>query len=243
MPPGIFFKVRRMTNGNNRIRTELERKFEAPVDIMVDPSLLVARKSFDRLSDSTVLDSQTQATLGRIPTEPRIGGLYVPATFCELLKTHEQLEGQNTTAWNYFRRTAAGTSPEAIVGLLDENDIDEYADETPELFWKNALSESHRQDELIEILGEEFSFVKNGGIILSRTPVSVETLRDAGTPTIDVGKAKMNSDLHDTLHEVGFENPANAVFFALSNADATVGALVDSILAHNSDLILYRLGI
>jgi len=70
-----------MSAGNDQLRTELERKFELPIDVLLDPSLLVASRSLDRLSDSNVFTSQTQATLGRTPTQPRLGELYVPAAF------------------------------------------------------------------------------------------------------------------------------------------------------------------
>lgn len=79
-----------MSTGNDRLRAELERKFQPPIDVLLDPSLLVAGRTLERLADSTVFASQVQATLGRTPTEPRLGDLYVPATFQELLWSEEQ---------------------------------------------------------------------------------------------------------------------------------------------------------
>ena len=65
-----------MNAGNDQLRTELDRKFEPPIDVLLDPSLLVADRTLDRLDDSTIFESQTQATLGRTPTHPRLGYFY-----------------------------------------------------------------------------------------------------------------------------------------------------------------------
>jgi hypothetical protein len=64
-----------MSPGNDHVRTELNQKFQPPIDVLIDPSLLVANRTLEKLSDSSVFASQTQATLGRTPTEPRLGDL------------------------------------------------------------------------------------------------------------------------------------------------------------------------
>lgn len=79
-----------MSAGNDQLRTELARKFQSPIDVLLDPSLLVADHALGRLADSPVFASQTQATLSRTPTEPRLGDLYVPSAFRELVSSGDQ---------------------------------------------------------------------------------------------------------------------------------------------------------
>jgi len=74
-----------MSTGNDHLRTALNRKFQSPIDVLLDPSLLVADRTLKQLADSKVFASQTQATLGGTPTKPRLGDLYVPAAFRETI--------------------------------------------------------------------------------------------------------------------------------------------------------------
>lgn len=233
-----------MSSGNDQLRAELERKFQPPIDVLLDPSLIIANVSLERLSDSDIFDSQRQATLGRTPTEPRIGDLYTPATFVELIETEEQLDVQKTTAWNFYRGQADGAFQDDIVDLLERNDVGEFAAETTpsELQWENALDEPTRQQRLLDILSEEFAFLEAGGVVLSRTPAFLETLRDAGAATIELGKAELQSGMQETLTSLGYRSPASICAFGVSSAGTTVDALVGDLLSAHSDVLLYRLG-
>jgi len=75
-------------NSNNyRLRTELDWKFQPPIDVLVDSSLLVPDRVLERLANSPIFASQAQATLSGTPTEPRLGNLYAPTTFHELVSS------------------------------------------------------------------------------------------------------------------------------------------------------------
>lgn len=233
-----------MSSSNDQLRTEIERKFQPPVDVLLDPSLLVANVSLERLSDSQIFDSQRQATLERTPTEPRIGDLYLPSTFWELMEAEEQIDVQKTSVWNFYRGQADGSFREDIVNVVERNDVRGFAGETTssQLQWTNALDEPTRQQRLLDILSEEFAFLRSGGIVLSRTSTFLETLRDAGVATIDLGKAELQSDIQETLTSLGYRSPAAICAFGVSNAGTTVDALVGDLLSDRSDVLLYRLG-
>ncbi|UIO99883.1 hypothetical protein Hbl1158_00480 [Halobaculum sp. CBA1158] len=233
-----------MSAGNDQLRTELDRKFQPPIDVLLDPSLLVANRSLERLADSTVFASQTQATLGRTPTEPRLGDLYVPATFHELLSSEEQSTVQKTDVWDFYRGQAEAAFPDDVVDLLDENDVETYSSETAsdDLEWANVVDDPDRQERLLAILDEEFSFLHSGELVLSRTSAAFEAFRDAGVPTVDVGKAELAPEIRETLIDVGYQDPASVCAFGVSTAGSTTDALVGSVLAHPSDVLLYRVG-
>ncbi|WP_435180444.1 hypothetical protein [Halorussus sp. AFM4] len=233
-----------MSAGNDQLRTELDRKFQPPIDVLLDPSLLVANRALRRLADSPVFASQTQATLGRTPTEPRLGGLYVPATFRELISNKNQSTVQKTDIWDFYRGQAEAAFPDDVVELLDENGVDVYSSETTAttLRRSNVVDNPDRQEQLLTILDEEFSFLQSGGLVLSRTPAAFEAFRDAGVPTVDVGKAELAPELWETLTDIGYQNPAGVCAFGVSTAESTADALAGDVLAHPSDFLLYRLG-
>ena len=118
-----------MSAGNDQIRTELERKFEPPIDVMIDPSLLVASRSLSRLSDSNVFTSQTQATLGGTPTQPRLGDLYVPAVFYSLLTDETESTVQKSNLWDFYRGQAEPAFPDDVGDLLDQNGVEGFSGE------------------------------------------------------------------------------------------------------------------
>jgi hypothetical protein len=233
-----------MGAGNDQLRTELENKFRPPVDVLLDPSLLVANRSLKRLTNSTIFASQTQATLGRTPTEPRLGNLYVPATLHKLLSSEERSPVQKTDIWDFYRGQAEAAFPDDVIDLLAENDVETYSSEavSDALQWSNVVDDSNRQEQLLAILDEEFSFLHSGGLVLSRTSAAFEGFRDEGIPTIDVGKAELAPQLHETLTDIGYRDPASVCAFGVSTAGSTTDALTGNILANPSDLLLYRLG-
>ncbi|WP_058828746.1 hypothetical protein [Haloferax sp. Q22] len=232
-----------MSAGNDQLRREVNGKFRPPLDVLIDPSLLVASSSLERLTDSKVFESQTQATLGEMPTKPRIRSLCVPATFRELLENGEQHDVQNTSVWNFYRGQAETSSRDQVVASLDRNGVSEFSiDSQPSgLQWENALDKSVRDSRLLETLGEEHEFLRSGGVVLSRTPTFVKALRDAGSPTVDVGKAQLTTEVRDRLTDIGYKDPASVCVFGVSSAGSTVDALVGDILSTKSDLLLYRL--
>lgn len=232
-----------MAAENDSIRSEISGKFQPPVEILLDPSLLVADVLLTRLADSAVFTSQTQATLGQ-PTTPHIGNLRVPATFHKALDSEKQIDLQQTSMWNLFRGQAEGALSEEILDILDQNGVGKYEAETGllDIQLANALNDSHQTERLLQVLREECSFLQSGGILLSRTPTSIEILRDAGVPTLDLGDAELVPDVRDTLTDIGYENPASICVFAVSTANSTVDALAGDVLSTNPDLLLYRIG-
>lgn len=233
-----------MNSDKDHLRTELNRKFESPIDVLLDPSLLVANRSLERLTDSTVFASQTQATLGRIPTEPRLGDLYVPATFHELLSNEDQSTLQQTDIWDFYRGQAEPSFPNDVINLLDRNDVDTHSTGTASdsLQWADIVDDSNRQEQLQAILSEEFSFLTSGGLVLARTSRAFEAFRDAGAPIIDVGKAELVPEVRETLTDIGYQDSASVCVFGVSKAESTADALAGSILANPSDTLIYRLG-
>ena len=233
-----------MTADNDQLRTKLERKFQPPVDVLMDPSLLVSSRSLERLTDSAIFSSQTQATLGRNPTQPRLGDLCVPATFYELVASKEQLAIQKTDVWDFYRGQAEAAFPDDVVELLDENNVNGVSREMPsaDLRWTNSLNDPNRRERLVAILKEELSFLWSGGVVLSRTPVAFKAFRNAGVPTIDIGNATLEPELHETLTDIGYSNPAGICAFGVSTAESSTNALVGNVLENHADFLLYRLG-
>jgi len=233
-----------MSTGNDHLRTELDRKFQPPIDVLLDPSLLVANRTLERLTDSPIFASQTQATLGRTPTEPRLGDLYVPEEFHKLISSRNQSTVQKTDVWDFYRGQAEAASSDDIAKVLKQNGVDAYSDEMSSdlLRQTNAIDNLDRQEQLLTILGQEFSFLQSSGIVLSRTSAAFEVFRDAGVPTISIGEAKLEPELEETLTDVGYGNSARICAFGVSTADSTADALVGDILADPSDILLYQLG-
>jgi hypothetical protein len=228
----------------NHLRANLVERFQPPIDVLLDPSLLVSSSSLTRLSNSNVFESQTQATLGSRPTKPRVGNLFVPSTFRRLIESEEQLDVQKTSAWNFYRRQAEGAFRDEIIELLDQNDVSVFTNQdTPSgLHWENAFDDPDRRERLKEILEEELAFLRSGGVVLSRTPNFVETFRDVGVPLVDAGQAELQSDLEETLVDIGYRHPAGLCAFGVPNAGDVVDALVGNVLETRSDLLLYQIG-
>ncbi|MCU4799746.1 hypothetical protein OB920_05120 [Halobacteria archaeon HArc-gm2] len=232
-----------MSAGNDQLRNELERKFEPPIDVLLDPSLLVASRSLDRLTDSNVFSSQTQATLGGTPTQPRLGELYVPAAFYSLLTDETESTVQKSNLWDFYRGQAEPAFPEDVAELLDQNGVEGFSGKAhTDLQWGNAINDPDRRERLLMTLLEELSFLTNGGVLLSRSPAALTALRDAGLPTVDVGNAELTPELRETLTGIGYRTPADVCSFAVSSAQSTVDALTGSILRTTPDTILYQLG-
>ncbi len=233
-----------MRNGNDQLRTELDRKFQPPIDTLLDPSLLVADRSLERLVDSGILTSQTQATLGSSPTEPRLGDLFVPATFHKLVSDEKQSTVQKTGVWDLYRGQAEAAFRDDIADLLNENNVEVFSAETTPSFLSqsNVIDDLDRDNRLLTILAEELSFLQSGGVVLSRTPTAFEALRDAGVVTIDIGNAELDTELRETLTSIGYGSPAEICAFGVSTAGTTADALASNIFDRNSDLLLYQLG-
>jgi hypothetical protein len=93
-----------------------------------------------------------------------------------------------------------------------------------------------------DVLVEEYQFLESGGVILSRTPKSIEMLRDAGTTTIDTGNAPLADSLADQLRRIGYQEIAGVCAFGVADVDSTTDALTGGILSESPGLILYKLG-
>jgi len=179
-----------------------------------------------------------------MPTEPRLGDLYVPSTFHELVSSGDQSTIQKTDVWDFYRGQAEAAFPDDVSELLDENGVDECPGETAStpLRWTDAIEDPNRKDRLLAILREEFAFLQSGSLVLSRTSAAFEAFRDAGVPTIDLGRAELEPELRETLTDIGYRNPAGICAFGVSTAESTADGLVGDILSHPSDVLFYRLG-
>jgi hypothetical protein len=113
-----------MSTDLDALRAELEGKLDPPVEVMLDPSLLVAEKSRERLSDSPLFEARTQATLGQMPAQPRVDSLYVPHSFRELIE--DGSDTATTTSWNLFPGQAEGATVDAVIESLDSHGVEGY---------------------------------------------------------------------------------------------------------------------
>lgn len=233
-----------MSAGNDQLRTEIDRKFQPPIDVLLDPSLLVSSRSLTRLAGSTILMSQTQATLGGKPTEPRLGDVYVSATFHNMVSGGSQPAVQKTEVWDFYRGQAEAAFQDDVVDFLEEYDLNIFSDETTPaaLSWTNVFDEPDRHERLLSTLEEELSFLQSGGLVLSRASATFEAFRDTGIPTIDLGTAKLIPELRETLTDIGYDAPASTCAFGVSTADSTVDALTANVLDENASFLLYQLG-
>jgi len=165
-------------------------------------------------------------------------------SYRELLSSEERSTIQKSNTWDFYRGQAEAAFPDDVVDLLDENNVETYSSETAsdDLEWANVVDDLDRQERLLAILDEEFSFLHSGELVLSRTSVAFEAFRDAGVPTIDVGEAELEPEVRETLTDIGYRTPAGIYGFGVSTAESTADALVGNILAHPMDVLLYRLG-
>ena len=225
------------------LASELEGKLQPPVDVMLDPSLLVASASLDRMANSELFDAQAQATLGQSPTKPRVGGIHVPGTFRDLLDESDRIDTKRMPAWNFYRGQADPAETGAAVKLLDEHGVHPFTERAETcLNWSGAIDASQRSDRLVAMLEEEYEFLADGGILLSRTPESLRVLRDAGVVTVDIGRAELAADTRERLVDVGYGDPASCCAFAISTVSETVNGLASNLLDDHADLLCYRLG-
>ncbi len=225
------------------LSSELEGKLRPPVDVMLDPSLLVANASLERVTNSDLFDAQAQATLGQSLTQPRVGDIHVPGSFRHLLDESDRIDPKRMPAWNFYRGQADPAEAGAAVELLDEHGVRPFIERTEaRLNWSQAIDASQQSDRLVAILQEECGFLAEGGILLSRTPESLRVLRDAGVVTIDIGRAELAADTRERLVDVGYGDPASCCAFAISTVSETVNGLASSLLDEHADLLCYRLG-
>lgn len=223
------------------LRSELEGKLDPPVDVMLDPSLLIAEKSRGRLSDSPLFEAKTQATLGQAPAQPRVDSLYVPESFRKLIE--DGSDAATTTSWNLFRGQAEGATVDAVTGSLDSHGVEPY-DGWPAFDpkWGAALEMEERTDRLTSMLGEICSFLADGGVLLSRTPVSLDFLRDAGVTTVDIGRAELDAEVRDGMYDIGYREPASVCAFGISSASEVAQSLVGDLLGTRGGVLVYRFG-
>jgi hypothetical protein len=225
------------------LRSELEGKFDPPVDVMLDPSLLVAESSRNRLSDSPLFEAKTQATLGQTPAQPRVDSLYVPQSFRKLIEIEGGSSATTTTAWNLFRGQAEGATVDAVTESLDSHGVEPY-DGWPAFDpkWGAALEVEERTDRLTSMLGEICGFLADGGVLLSRTPVSLNHLRDAGVTTVDIGRAELDAEVRDALLDIGYRESASVCAFGIESASEVAHSLVGDLLGTRGGVLVYRFG-
>jgi len=240
----IQSELEHMSIDTERLRVIVERKFQPPVNILLDPSLLVTERSFRQIQDSQIFKSQTQATLSGTPNQTPIENVRVPRAIEELLATNSSSEITETSVWEFFRGKARGSTPTAVGQFLEQNDIEPFSPglTTETQYWSQAVRESAGDGRLGDVLAEEYQFLESGGVILSRTAKFVELLRDAGTTTIDIGNASLIETLKERLEQIGYPEAASVCAFAVADVDSTVDALSGGILSDSSSIILYKLG-
>lgn len=228
----------------DRLRVTIERKFQPPVNLLLDPSLLATERSFRRLQDSQLFESRTQATLGGTPDQTPVEDIQVPRAIGELLSTDPSSEITETSVWEFFRGKARGSTPAMVSKFLDQYDIESFdPDPTTEArYWSRTVRESAGNGRLGDVLADEYQFLESGGVILSRTSKSVEMLRDTGTITIDIGSASLADTLKDRLERIGYPETAGVCVFAVADVGLTVDTLSGDVLSESPGMILYKLG-
>ncbi|MFP9192154.1 hypothetical protein ACLI4Q_10925 [Natrialbaceae archaeon A-CW1-1] len=234
-----------MEDAIDRLRTEVERRLNPPVDVLIDPSLLIATTTIERLSASQLFTAQTQATLGQSPTTPRIGNLYVPASFKDLILQDHQIDVQNTQAWNFFKGQAESAYRADIADLLEAHNVASYAEDRGNERKVNLspeCSKSERHHRLNAILIEELAFLASGGVVLSRTPQFVRALRDTGVPTVDVGDAQLHTAIRSRLTDIGYQDPATTCVIGVPNLGPLIDALAGQLIDSPQQTLLYRIG-
>lgn len=226
----------------DHLRSELEGEGRPPVEVMLDPSLLVSVNAFARLKDSILFEAQNQATLGGTPTRPRVNDIYVPGAFRDLIETNDQKNLTTTAAWNFYRGQSESASRTEIIDLLASHHIQVVSGSLEgDLNWAASLDSAYLNDRLVQILVEQLDFLAGGGILLSRTSSSLDALRDAGVPTIDLGAAELSENLHQNMTDIGYDDPASFCAFGMSSATTLVDGLVGNVLSDHADVLFYRI--
>ena len=227
----------------DRVRSEIEGKLKPPVEVMIGPSLVVSKAGLNRLSDSPLFEAQTQATLGHTFAQPRIEGLFTPATFQKMLIERNRTDPQSTATWNFYRGQAKASNPATIADIFDSRSVQSFNDSSKTgLQWDAGLGDSQRTDRLTATLEEIHGFLTEGGILLSRTSSALDALRDAGVASIDLGRAELDNEVLDSLNDIGYENPASFCAFGIASSTKLASSLVGNLLTSHSDVLLYRLG-
>lgn len=225
------------------IRGELSTRFDPPVDVILDASLLVAANTLNRLADSRLFEAHTQATLFQSSGETHVGEVFIPATFHRLLVQEGGVDAERTEAWNQYKQQAKPAEPDIITDSIDQLGINTYAaDDWPtprEAF--HSIGDEHNEY-LSGIARETLAFLAEGGLLFLRTGVTIDALRDGGVPTLDIGDATLTEEVETKLERVGYGDPATLCAFGLTSGSTVLEALTDSVLSAPADTLIYRVG-
>lgn len=230
---------------NEQLREELSAEFEYPFEVMYDPSLFVSQTKFSSLQESDVFGGRSQSTLSG---EPRISAIYVPDSFVRMLEDRSRLEATKTETWNFYRKQANGAFPEEVLDFVSDqglqrftiDDAPEYSHLPEQIDWEYALGESERYDLLKQTLSEELVFLASRSKLLSRIPDTIDTLRDGGLPTVDIGRAQMQAEFEDRLETIGHQDIAKYCAIATSNSAPLIEPMFGTVLATTVDILAYQ---
>jgi hypothetical protein len=228
----------------DRLRVAIERIFEPPVDLLLDPSLMTTARSFEQLLQSQLFESQRQATLGASPIQVQVGNVHVPATFGKSLSESTGNTAREASVWEFFRGNARGSDQEAIKQFIDEYQIVMFeSPDTPDgERWHQRLQQAVGGGMLAEVTTEIFYFLKSGGVLLARTSKSIEAIRDIGTTTVDIGAAQLRSHVNENLEQIGYPATAAKCAFGVPDMQEITSRLNGELLPESPETILYSIG-
>lgn len=229
----------------NLITNELQEEFEYPFEVMLDPSLFVSQNAFERVQDSSLFEASNQSTLSG---SERVSAVYVSDSFIQLLEDSGPLEATKTEAWSFYRKQSNGAFPSQIRDFIDEAPIQRFSGAETELAdtlreeldWEHALGPKERYEWLIEILIDELVFLATHSKLLSRISDTIDTLRDAGLPTIDTGRAQLKSEIEERLRTIGYREIAKYCAIATSNSAPLLDPLFGTVVATKVDILAYH---
>lgn len=229
----------------DEIVNELHEEFQYPFEVMFDPSLFVSSNAFERVQESPIFDSSRQSTLSG---SERISAIYVSDSFLQLLEDSGPLEATKTEAWSFYRKQSNAAFPSEIRDFVNEAPIERFSgSETElgdelrdELDWEHALGSKERYEWLIDILLDELVFLATHSKLLSRVSDTIDTLRDAGLPTIDTGRAQLKSEIEERLRTIGYRDIAKYCAIATSNSAPLIEPLFGTVVATNVDILAYH---
>lgn len=232
-----------MTSPLEDIRGELSTHFDPPTDVMLDPSLLVAANTLDRLGDSRLFEAHTQATLFQSSGETHVGEVFIPATFHRLLGQKTGVDAERTEAWNQYKQQATPAEPANITNSIDDLGISIYAadDQSSSTEPLHGIEDEHNEY-LIGVARDTLAFLADGGLLFLRGGATVDDLRDAGVPTLDIGDAVLTEELATRLERIGYGDPATLCAFGLTSGGTVLEALTDSVLSAPCETLIYRIG-
>jgi hypothetical protein len=232
-----------MTNPLENIRGELSTLFDPPTDLMLDPSMLVAASTLERLADSQLFEAHTQATLFQSAGDTHVCDVYVPETFHRLLVQEGRVDAERTEAWNQYKRQATPATPASITERIDELGISVYAGrDRGDITTPFTNGEDTDNEWLTGILEDSLTFLVEGGVLFLRSGVTLDALRDAGVPTLDIGDATLAEKLDTRLKRIGYGDPATLCAFGLRSGGTVLEALNDTVLSAPADALVYRVG-